>query len=33
MPVEEVEGDPQTVAFTRDALSSGVTTMVDELRR
>ena len=33
MPVEEVEGDPQTVAFTRDALSSGVTTLVDELRR
>ena len=33
MPVEEVEGDPQTVAFTRDALSSGVATLVDELRR
>ncbi|HEY8000628.1 MAG: type IV pilus assembly protein PilM [Vicinamibacteria bacterium] len=32
-PVEEVEGDPQTVSMTRDALASGSATLVDELRR
>jgi type IV pilus assembly protein PilM len=33
VPVDEIEGDPQTVAFTRDALAAGVGTLVDELRR
>jgi type IV pilus assembly protein PilM len=32
-PVEQIEGDQQTVAFTRDALASGVATLVEELRR
>jgi type IV pilus assembly protein PilM len=32
-PVEELEGDPQTVSMTRDALASGSATLVDELRR
>jgi type IV pilus assembly protein PilM len=32
-PVEAIEGDPQTVAFTREALASGVATLVEELRR
>jgi type IV pilus assembly protein PilM len=32
-PVEEIEGDPQTVAAARDALASGAATLVDELRR
>jgi len=32
-PVEEIEGDPQTVSFTREALAPGVATLVDELRR
>jgi type IV pilus assembly protein PilM len=32
-PLEEIEGDPQTVTFTRDALATGVATLVDELRR
>jgi type IV pilus assembly protein PilM len=30
---EEIEGDPQVVAFTREALDSGVATLVEELRR
>ena len=30
---EQIEGDPQVVAFTREALDSGVGTLVDELRR
>ncbi len=32
-PVEQLDGDPQTVASTRAALASGVATLVDELRR
>lgn len=32
-PVDEIEGDPQIVKFTREALAPGVATLVDELRR
>ncbi len=32
-PVDELEGDPQIVAQSREALASGVATLVDELRR
>lgn len=31
-PVEQIEGDPETVAEARRALDDGVTTLVDELR-
>lgn len=32
-PVDELEGDPQVLAHSREALASGVATLVDELRR
>lgn len=32
-PIDEIEGDPQIVSFTREALAPGVATLVDELRR
>ncbi len=32
-PLDQIEGDPQTVNFTREALAPGVATLVDELRR
>jgi type IV pilus assembly protein PilM len=31
-PVEEIEGDPETVAEARHALEEGVTSLIDELR-
>jgi len=31
-PVEEIEGDPETVAEARQALEGGVTALIDELR-
>jgi type IV pilus assembly protein PilM len=31
-PVEEIEGDPETVAAARDVLAEGATKLVDELR-
>jgi type IV pilus assembly protein PilM len=32
LPVEQVEGDPETVAEARRALEGGATTLIDELR-
>jgi type IV pilus assembly protein PilM len=32
-PVEEIEGDPTTVGMTREALATGLATLVEELRR
>ncbi len=32
-PADEIEGDADTVKYTRDALTAGVATLVDELRR
>jgi type IV pilus assembly protein PilM len=32
-PVEDIDGDPQVVAHTRDALDTGVATLMEELRR
>jgi type IV pilus assembly protein PilM len=32
-PIEELEGDPQIVASTRDALTAGAARLVEELRR
>jgi type IV pilus assembly protein PilM len=33
VPVEAIEGDPTTVATTRDALASGTARLTDEVRR
>jgi len=32
-PLDEIEGDPQIISHTREALAPGVATLVDELRR